>query len=390
MRWRRLPMWACLGVFVACGDSEPVGTQGAGDVAVGFAVVCSDYVSSQVALMQPDGLSVAAGALIHSGSQDPGLVLSMSGDVVLPTVHTSGPQSLLIDRTHGVLTWVERASAAVLRQLPVAEGFAANPHDAVEMADGTVLVTRYGREPGQGARGDDIAVFGPDGYLQQRLPFDAAEGVAARPDRMAPFEGAVLVTLNHGATDYSEWGAGRYARLASSAAGWSVERDWTLEGVRNCGGLAVDGGSAAIVCTGGFVQGAPQGEGSGALVTDPHGDEVARLLASDARVGGPLGSAIGAHEGVVWLVRLGSVGGQGDTILRWEPGEDRVEVVLDLESAFVTNSLAPIPSGGLLVPVGVAEDPRLCRLDATGWSCSAVCTQSGLPPRSLLWVDEPG
>jgi hypothetical protein len=317
-------------------------------------------------------------------------VLSLSGDVVLPTVHTSGDQTLLIDRTHGVLTWVDRQTAAVVRQLPVATDFAGNPHDALERSNGDLLVTRYAREPGQGERGDDVVVFGPDGTMLQRVTFEVGSGVAARPDRMAPLGGSVLVTLNHGATDYGQWEAGRYATLGSSDGTWSVERDWALEGLRNCGGLAVDESSAAIVCTGTFEGDAPMGKDSGVLLTDSAGDEVARLPASDERVGGALGSAVAYRDGVVWLVRFGAVGGAGDTVLRWEPAANRVEAARELESAFVTNSLAAMPGGGLLVPVGVAQDPRLCRLDEAGWSCSPVCTESGLPPRSLLLVDEPG
>ena len=122
---------ALLGVICgACEDVEPLTPSGAGDGPVGFAVVCSDYGSSQVALLQPDGLTAAADPLIHSGSHEAGLVLALSGDVVLPTVN-GDDDLLVIDRTHGVLTWVDPATAAVTRQLAVGEGFAANPHDAL-------------------------------------------------------------------------------------------------------------------------------------------------------------------------------------------------------------------------------------------------------------------
>jgi hypothetical protein len=388
--WKCLSLGACLWSLAACGDSDTVSTEGAGNTPVGYAVVCSDYVSSQVGLLQPDGLSVAAGALIHSGSRESGLVLGLSGDVVLPSAHASGERTLLLDRTHGVLTWVDRRTATVVRQLPVAEGFAGNPHDALERADGTVLVTRYASEPGAGTRGDDVVVFDEAGAQVQRVTFDVGAGVAARPDRIVPFGESVLVSLNHGAADYSQWESGRYVRLGQSGGVWSVEGDWALEGLRNCGGLAVDQGSAAVVCTGTFEGDVPVGEDSGAILTDSTGDEVARLLAADARVGGALGPAVAYREGAVWLVRLGATGVGGDTVLRWDPATDVVEKVLELERAFVIDAVAPMPNRGLLVPVGSPQDPRLCRLDETGWSCSSVCTESGLPPRSLLSLEEPG
>lgn len=383
--------WLALAALLmaACGEPQGLPSAGAGDDPVGFAVVCSDYGSSQVALLQPDGLTPAADPLIHSGSHEAGLVLALSGDVVLPTVNR-GQDVLVIDRTHGVLTWVAPGTAVVTRQLSVAQDFAANPHDVLELEDGRLLVTRYDRAPGEFTGGDDVAVLAADGAVSQSISFSTEPGVRARPDRLLSLGDRVLVSLNHGSPDYTDWSAGRYATLREVDGLWAVDQEWTLPEVRNCGGLAADGDRFAVVCTGTYEAGMPLGDGSGVILSDENGVESARLLGSDPRVAGALAPAVAFADGAVWLVRYGELGGRGDAVLRWDPEQDAVESALELEGAFAIESLASLDDGGVLVPVGLPEDPRVCRLNAAGWTCGSVCAGSGLPPRSLRALDEPG
>ena len=387
---RRFMLGVSLIALVGCGEPGDLAVQGAGDAPVGFAVVCSDYVSSQVSLLQPDGVTVAAESLIHSGSEVSRLALSLSGDVVLPSSAPLGDRVLLVDRTHSVITWVETSSALVVRQLSTADGFASNPHDALETAGGDLLVTRYNRAPGETERGDDVAVFGSDDALKRRLTFPADEGYAARPDRLIPFQGGALVSLNHGASDYSAWGVGRYARLRLTNSGWEVAATVDLEDAANCGGLATDGERAALVCTGAFDAGQPNGDGAGVALIGPAGEADAWLSGADARVDGALAPAVTFAGGDVYLVRFGVTGQSGDAVLRWEPGSDVVEEVLSAEDAFAIDALAPVGADGLLAPIGSLVSPRMCRFAEDDWRCQPVCNSTGLPPRSVLALDNPG
>jgi hypothetical protein len=381
--WRALSFLILMNLAAACAEPEEVVSAGAGEETVGAVVVCSDYVSSQVALLGEDGLTVVAGSLIHSGSEEPGLSLSLSGDVVLPgSPHESG-LVLLLDRTHGVLTWVDTATAVVTRQLALAEAFPANPHDALLAADGSLFVTRYGSDPDGVHGGDDVAVFDAEGALVQTIQFTAT-AVPSRPDRMARFGDDVLVTLNHVAPDFAEWGSGRYSRVTWFGDTWGVDREWFVDTASNCGAItgAADGG--ALVCSGRYVAGEAQPATSAALWLDSTGEPQATLLGNDPRVGGALAPAV-AYDGVdILLVRFGSLEGGGDRILRWSPATDAVEEIMEVESSFAVESLGLMANGAFLVPIGVPEAPRLCRWDAEAWSCGDVCTQSGLPPRAIL------
>jgi hypothetical protein len=275
----------------------------------------------------------------------------------------------------------------VIRQLPLAVDFAANPHDALQAIDGSLFVTRYGSDPDGLLGGDDVAVFGADGTLVQTIVFTPT-GTPARPDRMARFGDDVLITLNHVEPDFASWGSGRYARATRFGDTWGVDREWFVDTANNCGAISGAppgvGEGGALVCSGRYVAGEAQPATSAALWLDGTGESQAMLLGNDPRVGGALAPAVAYDGANIFLVRFGSLEGSGDAILRWSPGTGSVEELMEVEAAFTVESLTLMADGALVAPIGVPEAPRLCRWDTEAWTCGDICTQSGLPPRAIL------
>ena len=123
------------GNLVACNATSPPGSGGVdvepGPCGRGLAVVATGYESVNVALLDTTG-GMLSSSFISSADRSPSLSAALGGDTVLPTSAASGPELLLIDRyPNSVLTWVELETARVTRQLSVATGFLANPHDYV-------------------------------------------------------------------------------------------------------------------------------------------------------------------------------------------------------------------------------------------------------------------
>ena len=130
---------------------------------LGIAVVSSDYVSSNVSVLDAEG-SVVSESIISSGSASVGLNAALSGDVVLPLTAPLSHRLVLINRyPNSVITWVDPGSATVLHQLQVGTGFISNPHDYLELPGHKGYLSRFetnkqpGREPHDG--GGDLSIL---------------------------------------------------------------------------------------------------------------------------------------------------------------------------------------------------------------------------------------
>src|SRR5262249_22484337 len=136
-------LFAILGV--ACNVPPPRGTHGAdlGDAAAdgparsgcSRAVVVdeSDYMSTNVALLGPDG-DVLTESLASSATRAVGLTAPLSGDVYSPTMPITGGEVVLIDggQSSSRIVWVDPKTASK-RELSVATGFWSDPHDYAEI-----------------------------------------------------------------------------------------------------------------------------------------------------------------------------------------------------------------------------------------------------------------
>jgi hypothetical protein len=245
----------------------------------GVVVVGSDYVTSSVSFLDTDG-NVIKGGCFTSSSSGVGLTLTMSGDVVLPSQIAPGGPVALVDRTNAVVTWLDPATCAPLRQLSVSTGFFANPHDILALAANKAYVTRAGENttatpvPGDFDDGDDVLIIDPSvpvvtGRIDLK-PFAATDGKGILPtaDRAIVAEGRVFVSLNQISGDWKSYGTGRVVIIdpATDQAVGAVD----LVGAKNCGAMTYLAAERKILvaCNGAFSDGAQQSATSAVIAID--------------------------------------------------------------------------------------------------------------------------
>ena len=288
---------AHLGCFASLGcgvESEPGSSGGIAADAHGFAIVNSDYQSASVSLVSIEG-DVLSERFIASSSADPGLSAALGSDVVLPTMPSTSPDLVLIDRTPaGVLTWVDRGSAKVRAQLNVGSGFASNPHDYVPVSDTKAYVTRFAWNLASGEQefdeGNDVLVIDPSvPEIVDRIdlmPVLASEPAGFYPsaDR-ALLVGDQLFVLAVGFNvDFTDRVASRLVTI--DTAHDRIEDVLVFDGLTSCSSLELgpDGVTLAVACHGAFGEDPEAGHPDSAIVlVDVEGTarETARFLATD-------------------------------------------------------------------------------------------------------------
>ncbi len=383
---------SCAAALVACGGGvEPTSVAGTGDAATaGVVVVCSDYSSTAIAVLDGEALGVTAPLVLHSGAVAPLVQTALGGDVDLPTRTEADGRVVLLDRfPNGVLTRLDAVTADVVAQVDVGEGFAPNPHDALELEDGRWLVTRYGHnakaEAADGSdAGDDVLVLDEAWGIEGRVALDDDEDLLSRPDRLLQVGDAVWVTLGRVSATWDTYGEGAIAHLDVAGAPTLVGITEVAQ-TSNCGAAAVSTDRVALSCAGDIVELAPQPERSALVLLDHEGAEVARLQATDPRV--ELTFAAGVvllADGRVAAALYGTVDGAPDRVIAWDPGADDVEIVHEASGAFRIFGLATTASGALIVPDADPGSPALCVV-AGGAStrCLDPCAATGLPPRQV-------
>ena len=193
------------------------GVDGGPATYTGIAVVNSDYNSTSVSFLDRDGNLVQDGCF-NSGTGAPGLAMTLSGDVVLPTQVQPGGPVTIVDRGNGTLTWLDPVTCTPLRQLAVSTGYLAYPHDVVTVSATKAYVTRYEKNGAATPAaadfddGNDLLVIDPaQPKILGRIdltPF-APAGVQPRADRALMAEGVVFVSLNAISGNFQTYGAGR-------------------------------------------------------------------------------------------------------------------------------------------------------------------------------------
>ncbi len=275
-RWVGVAAAIAVGCNVESHATSPGGAslEGTQDRPRAIAVSNSDYVSTNVSIVSFEG-RVLAPSIVSSGSAGVGLSAPLSGDVVLPHDRVPSGELVLVDRyPNGVVTWIDPSSARVRAQLSVNTGFAANPHDYLELSPHKAYVTRYFTN-GLGGRqafdeGGDILVVDPSvPSIIGRIGLSGAPAtLRPHPERMTRVGSEVVVVLGNLADAFEEAGDGLVVGIdpTSDTVAWQL----SLPGISNCMGLdlAPSGKRLAVSCSGLFADGPRQAARSDVVILD--------------------------------------------------------------------------------------------------------------------------
>lgn len=240
-------------------DAQP------GPQARGIAAILSDYRSMSLTLYNPATGVVERERCVDSGTRAPTLTQAFSGDVVLPSAPLPDGQLVLIDRGNGTLTWVDPVTCRVERQISVATGFFANPHDVVQVGQ-RLYVSRYERNPnptpapGDFDEGDDVLIVDlgtaqPVGRIDlSGRAAPAAGTVLPRPDRLVRDGDTLYVTLGSLGPNFSADEVGHGRVVAIDLPSGTVRGNLDVTALQNCGGaqLVREPKGLLLSCNGNF------------------------------------------------------------------------------------------------------------------------------------------
>jgi hypothetical protein len=335
--------WLCSSAMVAgCGVPGPADNSHGVDAPVGecgrgLVVVRTDYQSSNVSLVDFEGVALSE-SLISSASGSVGLSTPLSGDILVPNDFMPGDDVVLIDRyPASVLTWVNVETAKVRTQISVATGFAANARDYVELNPNKAYVTRFETnfDPGKEAfdEGGDVLVVDPsDASIVDSINLsEAALGLddfLPRPGAMVRAGNDVIVLLAPFDAGFKDAADSRLVRIDTVED--RVSEVFVLDQLKGCAGLAIspDRSEIAVSCSGIFNSQTEDVPLTSGLVrvsaAEPFG-ELDRYSAADLNAG-PLG---------LWTAYAGDsrllVGAMGNTNL--DATAERPDVLASLDFA---------------------------------------------------------
>ncbi|MBN2573772.1 MAG: hypothetical protein JXP73_04340 [Deltaproteobacteria bacterium] len=387
--------------------SAPLGNDGidaggAGKVA-GIAVVNSDYASSSVSLLDRDGNLVADGCL-HSGSGDPGLSATLSGDVVLPTEVPAGGPIPVIDRANNAITWLDATTCAVLGQLAVGTGFRANPQDVVTLSASKAYVVRQDPNPVPTPAledfddGNDVLIVDPS-RLQVTGRIDlgpyAPAGVLPRGHRALLAGGSVFVSLNAIGADYAAYGAGRVVVIDPATDVVTGVID--IPGAKNCGALAYAAAVQRLFVACGGAYGEPAGQAAtSAIVAIDLGQVPPAVAAQAAATGGAPYSnlTVGVLDATTAVaVVVGDFSNDPPDSLWSVPLDGRAPVqIFASTEGFAIGALLFDPERALVFaadgPMGSSAYLRIFEVSAAGFVLGKTAKTNPthkLPPRALAF-----
>jgi hypothetical protein len=378
---------------------------GASTLHNGIAVVNSDYSATSISFLDRDGNLVNDGCF-NSGTGAPGLAMTLSSDVVLPTQVPPGGTVVIVDRGNAALTWLDTATCTPLRQLAVGTGYKAYPHDVVTLSSSKAYVTRY-EENGAATPaaddfddGNDLLIIDP---AQRKIvgridlkPF-APAGVLPRADRALVAEGVVFVSLNAISGDFKTYGTGRIVTVDPAAD--RVTSTIDLPGAKNCGAMTYLAAEKKLLvaCGGAFSDGAQQADHSAIVVIDVSVSPptVAAQIAAASAGGLPFSNlSVAAWDGNTAMgLTLGNAGNLPPDQLWLLPlaGASPVKVFESSESWALGAVLADPEEGRVLVADGTTMTGAFLRVFdfaagafTAGKTIKTNPTQK-LPPRALAW-----
>lgn len=405
-----LLLWACdvpvLGL-TPTGIGAAAATDG-GSCGRGFLVAQSDYSSSNFSAYAPDG-SLLSPSLGSSNVASAGLVQAFSGDTVFPTTKALGKEFVVIDRyPQSVLSYVDLSTAKVRAQLDVSSGFAANPHDYLELDAHRALVSRFDKNRRTGIAptdtGADLLIVDPTvpavvgslalgGSLPKETP-----SLTAHPDRLLLVGNRVLVVVSLYGSNYRTSGPAYvvvFDRTSLQRLG-AVE----IDGVQGCSGIAVapSHSEVAVACSGqwGDPTGAsPESSAIVGLSVSDHPTEVWRVSASSLEAPAAFGFALDyAQDNLVLFTKLGRVAASGeiqnsDQLLVIDTVRGRVRSLLETKNeAFVLGDVRCLEGCGKCGVARAGRDPALLIWQVSTdrlvpFASARMQDGTGLPPRWL-------
>jgi hypothetical protein len=368
----------------------------------GLAVVHGDskYTSSLLSLVDPRTGALVRDNCLNSGSAAPGLSQALAADVVVPSAPLPGNPLILIDRSNGNLVWVNPADCSVTRQISVAQGFKANPHDALAVTANKLYVTRYGSNPkpttALDGGGDllvlDLALGQPVARIDL-APFAAGAGIGPNPDRGRVLDDKLYVVLNGFNADFSKAAPGRVVVVDAKTD--TVTGTIDLPGLQNCGPIAPVPGmpkALAVACAGAFADGADQIKASGIALIDTAATPPTVKPLMAAAFGRPLSAfdlaVVSAGLGFV-VVPGDFTGSSVDEVWRFDFTRGVPQKVLASKSSFVLGGLAYDPaSQRVFVGDADTKTPRVHVMDVSSGTPVELAPidsdpQKGMLPRSL-------
>jgi len=298
---------------------EPATTTGGVDLPArgacprGIAVVSSDYLSTEVALLGPNGSVESAAFLSSSSTEASGLAAPLSGDVTVAAAPLTPSELVLVDRFGtNVLTFIDVKTQQVRAQLAVGTGFEANAQTYVQASEARAYVPRLRENAAPGRQafdaGSDLLVIDPRvPQIVGSIAMPRRQGYLPNPTAVALLGSDVVVTLLHALPSYRGMGDGELA--AFSLDDESLRFRHELSGLQNCGRVEASpsGELWAVACAGyldprGVV---PAPEKSGLVLLRRSGDaleEVSRFAALDI-AGAPIQATIAFATEKVLLVK---------------------------------------------------------------------------------------
>lgn len=302
----RILLGAWLAAASACADDTRDLSSASGSetgLTAGVCVIGSDFKSTSVSLVDPVGLRVVASAFVTSGSAVSTVGKALSGDVVV--AHGAAPDGriTLIDRSTGVLSFIDPKTLRVSSQASVSTGFYANPQDYLQIDASQAWVSRMGRNPKPTAasddfdEGDDVVALDPaTAQLTGRSDMHSHATLAntlAAPGRMA-YDGKVLwVPLASLSADFKSAGSGRIVGIDPQSG--AVVHSVDAPASKNCVTAVYlpETHQIAVVCSGFFGESAGgQSNFSNVVVfdvSDPASGVDLAVAATDLEGKGPFG-----------------------------------------------------------------------------------------------------
>ncbi len=419
-------------VAVGCGDGDPRsrGGDAPGSPALDplsstprYAVLSSDFSSSSIAMLDADFVAIDE-SWLSSGTRYPGLVATLSGDVVLPTRQAGDGTLAVIDRFFtDVVTRFFVPTGNLNGQLRTQgdigdSGFSSNPQDFIFVHSDSAWVPRYESNLNPAAvpenQGNDLFEVNPSDMSATGARIDLSSldttaragtgdgaltvDVFARPSRGVLVGSTIVVGLDRISANFDAAGPGMVAVVDLEDE--SVE-GLELPGLKSCGRTVPVPGepSKLVVACVGFAQ--PFGDepqvraSSGIALLDVGQGGVA--IEEVWRVADDPASAI-AVNGVIAIDAqraLGVVSGDFATttdglyLIDLETGAQTL--VYESMSSFVIGEPAYDPQSEMLYVPDAAENAVLeFAADESGFvevGSSAIGPGIGLPPTKVYLLD---
>lgn len=323
----------------AGGGSDP---EPAEECPSGVALVMSDFLSTEIALLNLSG-DVKDPSFLSTGSTaTDGLAFPLSGDVFVP-LGRSGELVVLDRYGTNVVSFVDPETSKVRAQLPVGMGFESNPYDYLQLSENEGALLRFAQNPSPGSQpfdegGDLLFIESKKVEITSNVVFESFEGLPPGPSHVTLLGDELLVTLERLSADYTKTGDAMIVPV--SRATRKVGKPIVLKGLKSCGALVPVPGrdEVATACTGRIdTTGEAEDLSQSALVffdaTSRPLRELRRLPAS-AIAGEPLQAQVAfASEQVALLKTLTAYGGNTHNRL----------LAVDLETEETTELLEALP-----------------------------------------------